>query len=108
MKMFDVFQEDCTEIYKAYGKDNHMREIAKKSGIALTEMIFFDNQTNNTSCVAGMNGPTVVYTPQGVTRELFEVGRKVRGTFKTDYYFLQEGLAKYPAPGKVIGPQSRW
>ena len=36
-------------------------------------MIFFDNQTNNTSCVAGMNGPTVVYTPDGVTRALFEV-----------------------------------
>mgnify|MGYP002632409660 CR=1 FL=1 len=66
----------CTEIYKAYGKDNHMREIAKKSGIDLKEMIFFDNQTNNTSCVAGMNGPTVVYTPQGVTRELFEVNGK--------------------------------
>jgi len=91
LTMFDVFDEDCTEIYKAYGKDNHMREIAKKSGIDLKEMIFFDNQTNNTSCVAGMNGPTVVYTPQGVTRELFE-----------------EGLAKFPAPGKVIGPQSRW
>ena len=73
LKMFDVFKEDCTEIYKAYGKDNHMREIAKKSGIDLSEMIFFDNQTNNTSCVAGMNGPTVVYTPQGVTRELFQV-----------------------------------
>ena len=73
LTMFDVFDEDCTEIYKAYGKDNHMREIAKKSGIDLKEMIFFDNQTNNTSCVAGMNGPTVVYTPQGVTRELFEV-----------------------------------
>ena len=73
IKMYDVFTEDCTEIYKAYGKDNHMREIAKKSGIDLKDMIFFDNQTNNTSCVAGMNGPTVVYTPQGVTRELFEV-----------------------------------
>ena len=36
-------------------------------------MIFFDNQTNNTSCVAGMKGPTVVYTPDGVTRALFEV-----------------------------------
>ena len=38
------------------------------------DMIFFDNQTNNTSCVAGMKGPTVVYTPDGVTRVLFEVG----------------------------------
>ena len=73
LKMFDVFQEDCTEIYNAYGKDKHMKEIAEKSGIDLVDMIFFDNQTNNTSCVAGMKGPTVVYTPEGVTRALFEV-----------------------------------
>eukprot|EP00092_Neocalanus_flemingeri_P040299 GFUD01043894.1.p1 GENE.GFUD01043894.1~~GFUD01043894.1.p1 ORF type:complete len:209 (-),score=59.10 GFUD01043894.1:152-715(-) len=91
LKMFDVFQEDCTEIYSGCRKDNHMREIAKKSGIDLTDMIFFDNQTNNTSCVAGMKGPTVVYTPEGVTRALFE-----------------EGISKFPAPGQVIGPQSRW
>jgi len=94
LKMFDVFQEDVTEIYKAYGKDNHMREIAKKTGASLEDMIFFDNQTNNTSCVAAMKGPTVVYTPQGVTRELFE-----------------EGVAKFPAPGQVIGhnsKSSRW
>ena len=88
--MFDVFTEDVTEIYKAHGKDIHMREIAKKTGAELTEMIFFDNQTNNTSCVAGMNGPTVVYTPDGVTRVLFE-----------------EGISKFPAPGKVIGQKSR-
>ena len=43
------------------------------------DMIFFDNQTNNTSCVAGMNGPTVVYTPDGVTRALFEVGNTKPG-----------------------------
>ena len=89
-KMFDVFTEDVTEIYKANGKDNHMREIARKTGAELTEMIFFDNQTNNTSCVAGMKGPTVVYTPNGVTRALFE-----------------EGISKFPAPGEVIGQKSR-
>ena len=54
LKMFDVFQENVTEIYKAYGKDNHMRAIAEKTGVSLEDMIFFDNQTNNTSCVAGM------------------------------------------------------
>ena len=90
LKMFDVFQEDVTEIYKAYGKDEHMREIAKKTGVSLEEMIFFDNQTNNTSCVAGMQGPTVVYTPRGVTREMFDLG-----------------LDRFPAPGQVIGMSSK-
>lgn len=38
-------------------------------------------------------GPTVVYTPDGVTRALFE-----------------EGVARFPAPGQVIGHngKSRW
>ena len=43
-----------TEIYKAAGKDYHIRQIAEKTGASLEDMIFFDNQTNNTSCVAGM------------------------------------------------------
>ena len=73
LTMSDVFSEDVTEIYEANGKDKHMREIAKKTRVSLDQMIFFDNQTNNTSCVAAMKGPTVVYTPEGVTRELFEV-----------------------------------
>jgi len=90
--MEEVFQPDCCEIYKAYGKNEHINAIAKKSGIDIKDMIFFDNQTNNTSCVAGMKGPTVVYTPDGVTRALFE-----------------EGLSAFPAPGKVVGPtSSRW
>ena len=91
LTMSDVFSEDVTEIYEANGKDKHMREIAKKTRVSLDQMIFFDNQTNNTSCVAAMEGPTVVYTPEGLTRELFE-----------------EGLSKFPAPGKVLGPKSRW
>lgn len=91
LKMIEVFHPDCMEIYKASGKDKHINTIAQKTGIDVKDMIFFDNQTNNTSCVAGMKGPTVVYTPDGVTRALFE-----------------EGLAAFPAPGKVVGPTSRW
>ena len=71
-------------------------------------MIFFDNQTNNTSCVAGMKGPTVVYTPDGVTRALFEV--KCPWSWMLIIQpMLQEGLSAFPAPGKVVGPtSSRW
>ena len=76
-----------TEIYKASGKDYHMKQIAEKTGARLEEMIFFDNQTNNTRCVAGMQGPTVVYTPEGVTREMFN-----------------KGLENFPSPGSVIKP----
>ena len=87
VKMVDVFREDVTEIYKAYGKDVHMKEIAKKTGASLESMIFFDNQTNNTSCVAGMKGPTVVYTPEGVTRELFQViTGKIMGRYTVRLY----------------------
>jgi magnesium-dependent phosphatase 1 len=91
VRMADVFRPDCCEIYNANGKDNHIRAIAEKTGVDPKEMIFFDNQTNNTSCVAKMKGPTVVYTPEGVTRALFE-----------------EGLAAFPAPGRVVGPKARW
>ena len=31
--MDEVFQSDCCEIYKAYGKNEHINAIAKKSGI---------------------------------------------------------------------------
>ena len=37
-------------------------------------MIFFDNQTNNCQTVSRI-GVTVVYTPDGVTRQLFQVIR---------------------------------
>ena len=64
-----------------------MKEIAKKTGASLESMIFFDNQTNNTSCVAGMKGPTVVYTPEGVTRELFQViTGKIMGRYTVRLY----------------------
>ena len=110
LTMSDVFSEDVTEIYEANGKDKHMREIAKKTRVSLDQMIFFDNQTNNTSCVAAMNGPTVVYTPEGVTRELFEVMTETAIDIRhiLCVHCFQEGLSKFPAPGKVLGPKSRW
>ena len=76
-----------TEIYKAAGKDYHIRQIAEKTGASLEDMIFFDNQSNNTNCVARMKGPTVVFTPVGVTREMFN-----------------KGLENFPAPGSIIKP----
>jgi magnesium-dependent phosphatase 1 len=88
LKLSDVFDKNNIEIYKR-SKDHHLREIANKTGVALEEMMFFDNQTNNCQTVSRI-GVTVVYTPDGVTRQAF-----------------QEGLDKYPAPGEIIGPKSR-
>ena len=31
--MEEVFRPDCCEIYKAYGKNEHLNAIAKKTGI---------------------------------------------------------------------------
>ena len=104
-KMSDVFREDVTEIYKAYGKDVHMKEIAKKTGVSLEEMIFFDNQTNNTSCVAGMNGPTVVYTPEGVTRELFQViTDKIIDRLWYNQTIFRKGFPSFLPQARFSGP----
>ena len=45
IKLRSVFDEDLIEIY--YGnKQNHLKAIATKSKIDLSDMIFFDNQIN--------------------------------------------------------------
>ena len=76
------------EIYKG-SKAGHLRTIAKKTGVPLEEMVFFDNEYGNCQTVAGV-GCTVLYTPDGVTRQGFE-----------------EVLREYPAPGKIVGPKKR-
>ena len=53
------------EIYKG-SKSGHLREIARKTGIGLGEMVFFDNEPGNCRDVANI-GVTSVYTPEGVT-----------------------------------------
>ena len=87
-KLSDVFHPENIEIYKR-NKAKHLQAIAKQTGHALNEMIFFDNQYGNCQDVAKA-GVTVVYTPEGVTRKAFD-----------------EGLAKFPAPGEIIGPKRR-
>lgn len=84
----DVFDPNLDEIYKA-SKSSHLRTIAKKTGVSLKDMIFFDNEYGNCKTVASI-GVTVMYTPEGVTRQNFE-----------------EALQKFPASGQVLGPKSR-
>ena len=83
----DVFDINCTEIYKSPsgGKKYHLNQISKKSGIDVRDMVFFDNESGNCHTVASI-GATVVYTPDGVTRTLFN-----------------EVLDKFPSCGNIIG-----
>ena len=71
------------EIYQG-GKDRHLREVSRKTGIPLSEMIFFDNEPGNCQTVAAA-GVTSAYTPNGLDREIF-----------------CRALETYPAPGKVV------
>ncbi len=88
IKLKDVFHKDYIEIYKD-SKSHHMKNISKKSGIKLADMIFFDNEAGNCRTVANCN-VTVVYTPKGVTKDLFD-----------------EALNRFPAPGQIIKPAKR-
>ena len=67
-----------------------MKTISSKTGVALKDMIFFDNEYGNCRTVAGI-GVTVLYTPDGVTRKGFE-----------------EAMEKFPAPGEILGPKKKY
>jgi magnesium-dependent phosphatase 1 len=75
--MNDLFH--FIEVYHASTKQDHFREIQRKATkhfgheVAFQEMIFFDNQTNNTTAVSKL-GVHCVYTPDGMTAELWERG----------------------------------
>ena len=71
------------EIYKGV-KTRHLRALAEKTGIALEDMLFLDNERGNCQDVSSI-GVTVAYVPDGVTREAWD-----------------KALAAFPAPGEVI------
>ena len=65
-------------------KQGHLRRIAERTGVALEEMLFLDNEMGNCKSVAAI-GVTVAYTPEGVKADVWE-----------------RALAAFPAPGKII------
>lgn len=86
--LLDQVFDGPREIHKGC-KTTHLKNIAKKTGVPLQDMIFFDDQYGNCRDVAEL-GVTVAYTPNGVTRQIF-----------------QEALGKFPSPGKILGPKHR-
>ena len=74
------------EIRKA-NKRVHLRNIAETTGLDLSEMLFLDNEWGNCQDVSSI-GVTVAYTPDGVTREAWDLA-----------------LARFPAPGEIVYAQ---
>ena len=52
-------------------KTNHFQRLAKTTGIALHDMVFFDNELGNCRSIAKL-GVTVGYCPAGIKRAIWE------------------------------------
>jgi magnesium-dependent phosphatase 1 len=72
-EMGDVFQHH--EIYNGCDKKTHFRNLHKKLAgeVSFDDMVFFDNQMNNISCV-GQLGVHCVFAPDGITRAVWDQG----------------------------------
>ena len=65
-------------------KQGHLRRISENTGIALEDMIFFDNERGNCLDVAKL-GVTVAWVPDGVTAGAWE-----------------QSLERFPEPGAIL------
>ncbi len=61
------------EIYKAESKQTHFAALARRTGIAFSDMLFFDNQTDNCEHVSAL-GVHCVYAPGGMTQHVWQAG----------------------------------
>mmetsp|Transcript_15317 Transcript_15317/g.15228 ORF Transcript_15317/g.15228 Transcript_15317/m.15228 type:complete len:94 (+) Transcript_15317:1-282(+) len=68
--LVDRVQEQC--IYKG-NKQTHFHDLQKRTNIAFTDMIFFDNERGNIQSVAKL-GVCSIYCPQGMTRKIWDSG----------------------------------
>ena len=75
--MMDVVTEERCEIYKG-SKRGHFAALQKKTSIPYNRMAFFDDDMSNIRDVGGL-GVHCFYTPDGVTKDLFEKGLKAIG-----------------------------
>ena len=72
--------EERCEIYKG-SKRTHFAALQKKTGLPYSKMCFFDDDEMNIRDV-GTLGVHCFYTPDGVTRSIFEQGLKAIGADK--------------------------
>jgi magnesium-dependent phosphatase 1 len=72
VSMMDVVTEELCEIYKGSKRD-HFHTLQRKTGIPFERMCFFDDDMMNIRDVGGL-GVHCIYTPDGVTRKLFDQG----------------------------------
>ena len=66
---------DCAQHFEIYPADKkkHFRAISKASGIAPSDMLFFDDQARNVQSVAQL-GATCVLVPHGLSPKAFAEG----------------------------------
>ena len=75
--MMDVVTEERCEIYKGSKRD-HFGALQRKTGLAYNKMCFFDDDMANIRDVKGL-GVHCYYTPDGVTKALFDQGLRAIG-----------------------------
>jgi magnesium-dependent phosphatase 1 len=66
----DVITDGLVEIAKD-SKVHHFQRIAAQTGVAMQDILFFDNERCNCQDIAAL-GVVVVYSPDGVTNQLWE------------------------------------
>eukprot|EP00930_Biecheleria_cincta_P098365 TRINITY_DN90019_c0_g1_i1.p1 TRINITY_DN90019_c0_g1~~TRINITY_DN90019_c0_g1_i1.p1 ORF type:complete len:184 (+),score=32.01 TRINITY_DN90019_c0_g1_i1:224-775(+) len=71
--MWDIAEDGhLVEIYRS-SKQRHLQALAKKTGIALQDMLFFDDDPSNIRDVQRL-GVTSILTPDGVTEAKWQEG----------------------------------
>ena len=82
----DVFIKDVMHLEQINkrNKQNHLNSISEATGIALSDMIFFDNERGNCLDVADID-VGVSFVPYGVTAESWT-----------------KALESFPAPGEIL------
>ena len=81
--MWDLISTEHAEMYDK-SKINHFRYIAKRSGVAFHDMLFFDDDDSNIDTVSSL-GVTSIYLPEeaGVNWKLYQKGLQL---WRKQYY----------------------
>lgn len=81
--MHCVSESEWNQIYDS-DKKKHFHKIQQESGIAFSDMLFFDNQMDNVESVMEL-GVHCVYTPRGLTWQHWNDGLSLYHAHKTKH-----------------------